>query len=148
MTAEEAMTGSKPVRKLQVDEVIEVKEGPNKDDKGLTRLRGKAVKDGVEGWVSLVGNSGSVFLEECSAVCKVLRESKLTSSCAPAEEEGNTTVRSLVAGDKLEVLEWDTRHDGSGLAFVRARVEDDGGLEGWVARVAEDGAPFLRPEKA
>jgi len=146
MTAEEAMTGAKPVRKLQVDEVIEVKEGPNKDDKGITRLRGRAVKDGAEGWVSLVGNSGSVFLEECSAVCKVLQETKLTSSCAPAEEEGNATLRSLSAGDKLEVLEWDTKHDGSGLAFVRARMQDDGGQEGWVARVGQDGAPLMRPE--
>jgi len=52
-------------RKLQVGETVEVKEFPKKEKTGLMRMKCKATKDGSQGWVTTVGNSGVVFLQMC-----------------------------------------------------------------------------------
>ncbi|CAE8690682.1 unnamed protein product, partial [Polarella glacialis] len=55
----------KPHRMVVEEEVIEVLEGPNGDDKlGMTRIRGRALVDGLVGWISVSGNQGTVFLKE------------------------------------------------------------------------------------
>merc|ERR1740121_1986918 len=47
---------TKSLRRMEVNEVVEVLEGPIEDDSsGVMRVRAVAVKDGVEGWVTLKG---------------------------------------------------------------------------------------------
>jgi len=55
---------NKTVRRLDEAELVEVYAGPVKDDKGITRVKCCAVKDGAVGWVTVVGNNGIIFLEE------------------------------------------------------------------------------------
>merc|ERR1719373_723285 len=56
---------AKTIRKADMDEVIEILEGPKTDAKlGLTRVRGKFLTDGTEGWISVRGNQGTPFLTE------------------------------------------------------------------------------------
>merc|ERR1711920_984018 len=63
-----AVKEGKAIRRLDVDEVIAVHEGPHKDPNlGITRLRGCTVKDGLAGWATTTGNTGGVFLEECGS---------------------------------------------------------------------------------
>jgi len=55
----------KVLRALRVGESLEALEGPVKEEKsGLMRMKVKAVKDGKEGWATLAGNAGTVFLKE------------------------------------------------------------------------------------
>lgn len=57
---------SKTIRRLDKGEVIEVLEFSKRDEVvGVTRVKGKAKRDGVTGWVTLVGNQGTAYLEAC-----------------------------------------------------------------------------------
>merc|ERR1719188_648376 len=68
MTDTLAVKGSKPVRKLEVNEVVEAMEEPTKDEAlGVLRVKAKAEKDGKEGYITFAGNRGTVYLEEYSA---------------------------------------------------------------------------------
>merc|ERR1711972_122156 len=58
----------KIIRALRVGEVLEALEGPVKEDKtGVMRMRVKTVKDGKEGWATLAGNAGTIFLKDIDA---------------------------------------------------------------------------------
>jgi len=51
-------------RKLKEGEIVEVREWARKESKsGLMRMKCKCKDDGVTGWVTTVGNQGTVFLE-------------------------------------------------------------------------------------
>merc|ERR1719330_549290 len=55
----------KVLRKLDKGEVLMVVEGPIDDDAaGVTRIKVKASKDEMEGWVTTKGNAGSVYATE------------------------------------------------------------------------------------
>ena len=55
----------KTLRRVGLDEIFEVLEGPRSDEKlGLTRIRGRSLNDGVVGWISVSGNKGTPFLKE------------------------------------------------------------------------------------
>merc|ERR1711998_419297 len=57
---------SKTLRRLDKGEVVEVLEYSKRDEVvGVTRVKGKAKRDGVTGWVTLVGNQGTAYLEAC-----------------------------------------------------------------------------------
>merc|ERR1712129_97054 len=51
-------------RKLKVNEVVEVREWPKKEEKsGLMRMKCRTKTDAITGWVTTVGNQGTVYLE-------------------------------------------------------------------------------------
>jgi len=51
-------------RKLKVGEIVEAREWARKEEKsGLMRMKCKCRSDGASGWVTTVGNQGTVFLE-------------------------------------------------------------------------------------
>jgi hypothetical protein len=56
----------KTLRKCAINEVLELLEGPVKDEaNGVTRIRVKAVKPpDCTGWITLAGNQGGAFLEK------------------------------------------------------------------------------------
>lgn len=65
MTETMTVKGGKIVRKLQKGELIEALSKPEKEENlGLMRIRAKAEKDGLEGFVTISGNQGSRYLEE------------------------------------------------------------------------------------
>merc|ERR1712232_1303819 len=64
MTTKQIVRESKAVRRLAANEIIEAFGEPVKDEaSGVERFKAKADKDGKEGYVSLAGNQGSVYLE-------------------------------------------------------------------------------------
>jgi len=61
------LTKCKTVRRGDVGEIIEVLEGPVRDEvNAMTRVRGTSTVDGkvTEGWVTVSGNKGTAFLEK------------------------------------------------------------------------------------
>jgi hypothetical protein len=67
MTDSVTVKGGKTVRKLEINEVLEALDEPAKDPGlGLLRVKAKAEKDGKEGFITIAGNQGTVYLEAYS----------------------------------------------------------------------------------
>jgi len=143
LTSEMDIKDGKTFRRVDVDEVIAVHEGPQKDDNlGIMRVRGHAVKDGTHGWATAVGNTGGIFLEEGVGECtfEVVEEVPLTLDFEP---EGSDKVRMLAVGERLHILEWDKKHEASGVTRLKVKVvnsEDSG----WATKMLPDETRLLR----
>uniref|UniRef100_A0A7S1QXX4 EF-hand domain-containing protein n=1 Tax=Alexandrium catenella TaxID=2925 RepID=A0A7S1QXX4_ALECA len=138
ITSEMAIKSGKTQRRLDVGEVFAVYEGPVKDETlGIFRVRGRALKDGCQGWATELGNTGGVFLEagEDSGLYEVVRPQPLSAGFEP---DGHPTVRYLKEGDKLEVLEWDKEHEGSGQVRIQVKLAGEDGPSGWVTKMLQD----------
>mmetsp|Transcript_49154 Transcript_49154/g.137677 ORF Transcript_49154/g.137677 Transcript_49154/m.137677 type:complete len:888 (+) Transcript_49154:3-2666(+) len=56
---------SKTIRRLEPDEFFEADGAPQKEETaGVMRVRGRATRDGKEGFVTIMGNQGAIILEE------------------------------------------------------------------------------------
>jgi len=139
---------SKVLRRLEVNEVIEVLEGPVKEGSiGVERVRAKAMSDGVEGWITVEGNLGCVYVVESNGLFRVVKETILTNSFELGESKEVTrrlhdTTRKLIPGEIVEVREWPRLEPKSGLRRMRCRVRSDGHI-GWATSVGNQGAVFL-----
>lgn len=136
ITQEQSIKDNQSLRRLLHDEVVVTLEGPVKDDEvGITRVRGRATSDGVEGWVTVTGNGGSSFLQEGCCTYETLKDTVLTPDfeqpTAPSEAATNLSPGSLV-----EVLEWDRKDEGTGATRLRVKVRGKDGLAGWVTKDA------------
>jgi len=98
ITSEFDISKAKILRTSDIDEVIEVLEGPSGDDTlGLSRIRGRSMTDGMEGWVSVKGNKGTPFLE------KVLKPYYACTKEVKFELEAGD--RTLQVDEVLELIE-------------------------------------------
>jgi len=134
-------TKEKMVRKAEVEEVVEVLEGPNKDEKsGLERVRIKALTDGSVGWISVKGNQGKQFLEKVdkpffTCVKDTALEKDFKSS-------GDTPLRTLKAEEVVELVEG-PRSEVLGNA-MRARVKTSSDSKmGWVTVKDQSGLELV-----
>lgn len=133
---------SKIIRRLEEGEVLEVITGPTKEESvDVARLHVKAMKDDVTGWVTPVGNQGTVFLEEGGNTFKVVKETILTGSFVIG---GDTKIkdRKLKVGEICEVREWAKKEETSGLMRMKVRVKSDGQI-GWATKEGNTGIKFL-----
>lgn len=74
MTDSLKVEGGKPIRKLDVWEVVEALSEPEKDDeKAVIRVMVKAERDAKEGYCTLSGQQGTEYLEPVSAYTDCLR---------------------------------------------------------------------------
>jgi len=106
ITSEFEISKAKTVRKAEQEEIFEILEGPRPDEKlGVNRVRGRSLVDSTEGWLSIKGNQGSVFLKEVEkpfyTVCGSV-EVQLDPGFKVGEGE---PVRMLPSGEVLEMLE-------------------------------------------
>jgi len=136
---------SKIMRRLEEGEVVEVITFPTVEGKSDTlqvkRMRVKALQDDLDGWVTPVGNAGTVFLEEGGNVYKVVKETILTGAFVIGGES-NMKDRKLKVGDDVEVREWARKEEASGLMRMKVRVKADGQV-GWVTSVGNTGIQYL-----
>lgn len=140
MTDDLSISDGKPIRALAVNEVVEVISGPVKEGTvEVRRIQAKAMKDGKEGWITMAGNAGTVYLQEGGKYYKVVKETYLTNAMEPSEEvpEGS---RKLREGEVLEVFEWPQKHEESGHFRMKAQVRVDGSV-GWLTS-SKDGVVF------
>merc|ERR1712176_1726561 len=117
----------KTIRKLEVDETLEVLEEAKEDPvRGLSRVKAKAKTDGVEGWVTIKGSKGTAYVEDSTNhyVCKkgILLERKFASD--------SETVRRLEEGEMFEVTEGPKPETKEGALRFRGRATSDG-KEAW-----------------
>jgi len=130
----------KPLRKLERGEVVEMLGEPTKDpEHGLERARCRALRDALEGWVTLRGNQGTAFFEPAAKPylrCHAGGAVPLRSTCARGGEE----IGAAPAGEVLEFLEGPRREEAkpSGPLFARCRGLNCG-LEGWCVMDASVG---------
>merc|ERR1719327_50896 len=76
---------SKTVRRLDAGEPLEVLEGPMTDEGvDVQRVKCRAPKDAAEGWVTLSGNQGTVFLEPGGNLYACMKETSMTDELSVA----------------------------------------------------------------
>lgn len=133
---------SKPLRRLNEGEVVECLTGPTPvEGEEVTRIKVRAMEDAVEGWVTPVGNRGTVFIEDGGDIFKVVKESILTGSFVIGEDKGHKDIK-LKVGELLEVREWARKEEVSGLERMKVRVKSDGQV-GWVTTKGNTGIKFV-----
>jgi len=120
----------KVVRKLAVGELFTVEEGPTQvADAGITRVKGKCVKDDAIGWITTKGNAGTVYAEASSKHFCILQDVPLTKqfvTAKPGEE-----VRVLAKGEAMQVLEGPKEEAYATETRVKVKALSDGAV-GWM----------------
>jgi Ca2+-binding EF-hand superfamily protein len=140
---EEISVKSTSLRRIEEGEVLDILTGPTSSEDGdeaIDRLKVKAMSDGVEGWVTPVGNQGTVFLQDGGDKFKVVKETILTGSFVIGEET-ETKDRKLQVGQTVDVQEWAKKEEASGLMRMKVRASD--GQVGFVTSVGNTGIAFL-----
>jgi len=133
---------SKILRRLEEGEVVEVITGPSMEEASdVKRMRVKALSDGLDGWVTPVGNAGTVFFEEGGNTYKVVKETILTGAFVIGGAS-NQKDRKLKVDEIVEVREWARKEEASGLMRMQVRVKSDGQI-GWATSVGNTGITFL-----
>lgn len=93
------------------------------------RLRGKAVQDGTEGWISLKGNAGTVYAslstKHQKAVKDVAMHKTFKSTGAPEE------IRIVKKGESLEIVEGPKAEKFETVVKAKGRLMGDG-VVGWI----------------
>merc|ERR1719498_2039806 len=103
LTDELDVKASKVVRRLDADEELQALGERTEDaQSGMKRVRVKCKRDDKEGFVTFVGNQGTVFCEETQRTWKITSKVALQRKF---ESVGAPMVRQLDVGEKVEVLE-------------------------------------------
>jgi hypothetical protein len=145
MTQDFDIKAGKVMRKVDLDEIVELVEGPRIDEKvGLTRIKARSLKDSMVGWISVKGNQGSPFLDELEKpyyVCAVGTELQ-----ADAKGNAEAPVRSILAGEVVELIEGPSRERLKANVRARGKAVADN-QAGWVTVVSNRGQTLLEEGK-
>jgi len=143
LTTDISALDSTVLAKLETGEVVELigDEEPTMDEAAdLTRIRVRRLRDGQEGWVTVRGNSGTVFLQLGGDRLTVAKETSLTESVSIG---GQDPLRQLRVGEILDIMGEETLDETSGLLRARVRAQNDGKV-GWATKIGNQGTVFLR----
>lgn len=149
MTDGWGVSGSAVVRRLDVDELLELLEGPKKDEEaGILRMQGRAAKDGKTGFVTVQGNAGTNYLEVGGDRFQVVKETILTDSIdlslgSESVRKLKGSERKLKEGEVLEAIEFARKDEASGLMRMKVKTQSDG-VMGWATVVGNQGTAFLQ----
>jgi len=147
MTESMGIKDTKTVRRLEVGEVVQILEGPIKEETmDVLRVRVKALKDDAEGWTTVAGNQGSMYLKE-GVSFKVIKETILTEGFeieVPKEEARKIqqSTRKLKPGEIVELRVWGRKQEDTGLTRMKIKVKSDGTV-GYVTSVGNTGIKFV-----
>merc|ERR1712048_291682 len=100
-------------------------------DSGVSRLPGKALQDGKDGWVTVKGNAGTVYAEAVAKYYSVLKEVQLEKRF---ESAGAESIRKMEVGETFQILEGP--RDEKAPPEMRAKVRCSDGSVGWVSKKA------------
>lgn len=147
ITNEFEISKGKTLRKAELDEVIEVLEGPiTEDGVGVTRVRGRSLSDDVEGWITLKGNQGTPFLKEVEKPYYVCLKDMILEADSKAEDsEARTPVRTLKADEVLELLQGPKKEATGPALRLKAKAALDGAT-GWLTARNKRGTVFAEAE--
>lgn len=131
---------SKVIRKLDVGEMIEKLEEPKEDGAlNLLRVRARASCDGKEGWITMHGSKGTVYIEESG-------EHYISTRSSPLQQfidSESKVLRTVAEGETLKVLEGPKVETRKPTQRARGRALRDG-AEGWLV-VGPGAAQEWRP---
>jgi len=117
------------LRKLEKAETLLVLEGPIEDEgAGVTRIRARASKDSMEGWVTTKGNAGSLYAQETGRSYIVANSMPLQSGF---QSDTAKDIRVLAEGETIELKEGPKEEKSSTSQRIYARAFTDG-KTGWV----------------
>merc|ERR1719291_306350 len=127
---------SKALRKAEKGELVVVVEGPIHDEKlNVDRVKCKSVVDGTEGWMTIKGNQGTVFLRKVpkpffEAVKEVplQKEAKLDSAA----------IRTLKEKEILEQVGTPKQETADPVSRTRVKAKKDNAV-GWVTLKTQGG---------
>jgi len=142
MTEEFDISKTKVMRKVAVGETLEVigSEGEKKDDSiAVVRLKFRAAKDSKEGWVTVSGNKGTVYLEASSSHYVLEKAAPLRASAASDSE----VIRQLESGEAFQAEGEAQEVTPPTRLVMKSRSIEDGKV-GWTNFVAGPDAP-LKP---
>jgi len=143
LTDDKCIAEGKEVRKLDAKEVVEVLQGPMREETaGATRVEVRALKDGSTGWATATQSDGSVLCKEGGRFFKVIKEITMTESLDIAASSQDFPTRKLLVGEVLELLALPEKEEKSGLMRMKAKTRTDG-LVGWVTFVGNTGNVFI-----
>lgn len=151
LTDGKSIKDSKSIRRLSEGEVVEVLSVEEKDDDAdLMRLKVKAMNDNAEGWVSISGNQGTLFLKDGGHLFKVVKETILTDcfaldgqSAKEATRRLRDEPRKLKTNELVQVRSWMKKEEKSGLMRMKCRAISDGAV-GWATVVGNAGTVYLQ----
>lgn len=130
---------AKEVRRLKVNEVVEVLEGPRKEEIGnAVRGRGKTCNDGSVGWFTIKSKTGEVFAEPGKMSYTVSSAIALTDS---VDIKDCKVLRKLDKGEVLIVLEGPNEDTNSGVTRIKVTAAKDN-KEGWVTVKGNAGSVY------
>merc|ERR1719253_1720605 len=101
ITDEFDIKSCKVLKKLAVDEVFTITEGPIKDDSGVERVKGKSTKDESIGWITIKGNAGTTYAKVNEKLYTVKKDVPLQQRFS----SDSAAVRTLAVDEAIEVLE-------------------------------------------
>jgi len=131
----------KTIRRVDEGEVFVAEEDPQEEDKAkVMRVRGRAAKDGVEGYVSIAGNQGTKFLKEGGDLFKVVQAVGLTKALSLGDAQ---PVRGLKEGEIVQAIKWECKEPTSGATRMKVRARADGCV-GWVTLSDSEGTAYLK----
>merc|ERR1711971_763743 len=135
---------SRQIRKMEVDEVMEVTAGPSLDPNiGVYRIGVRSFKDDVVGWVTVAGNNGNTFVMPCASIFKARMACPLTAELRDNESE--QAIKTLKEGQILELLDWSrTSRSTFGVTRIKVRVQACG-TAGWATTNDNNGTVFTAP---
>jgi len=146
ITSDFNINRSSTLRKLDVDEYVELLEGPKIDDKvGVARLRGRALSDGTSGWITERGSQGTCFLQEESKPRLVVTEEVAMQEDFDGEVPCKT--RSLKPGEVIDVTEGPREEPAGTLLRARGKMRSDGAV-GWFTMKSRQGEDCVEPDQA
>jgi len=124
---------SKVVRKIEVGELVAKLEGPV-ESSGAQRIRAKADKDGVEGWITVKGNAGTTYVEETpSKIYTIKKKQPLL-----AKMEGGPAVRDVAVDEVVEMIGNLQTEKADGMTRLKCKALSDGAV-GWVIQRPKGG---------
>jgi len=135
ITNSEDVKASKVVRKLEKDELFEAATGELKADtkSGIFRVHGKASSDGVEGWVTVKGNAGTIFLDLVPKKYTVDKESIMYKN---DKENPTGVLRKLEVGEHLTLISDIMTVKVEDMERIKVRAVNDNAV-GWITKRAE-----------
>lgn len=119
------INSSKTIRRLVVDEFFECLDAPEEDSKSqVRRVRGRALRDDVVGWVTVKGSQGTSFLKQApkpylSCGADVVLHEGLTPDSA--------VVRQIESGEVVELLEGPRKETPLSEVTLHGKSKEDAG---------------------
>lgn len=130
---------SSEVRRLQAGEVLELVEGPRKENTvQIQRIRGRALSDNKSGWVTMKDTQDSGFLEPA----KVLVCRQTVALTPDFDIKEGKPMRKLEIGDVMEILGEMRESEQHSMARIQVRTQRDK-KEGWVTIKGNQGTGFV-----